>query len=147
MKFTCTAEINRSLPEVVELYSDTKHVEYWLKGFVSKEVITGNMGQPGSKAKITMNFRNKTMELIETVQSNHLPTQITALYEHKHMINTMSSRFEPVAADKTLLAVDVHYTKFIGVMPKLMSVLVPGMFRKQTQKMIDDFKAFAESGS
>lgn len=145
MKFTCTTEINLPVNKVVDLYSNTDNLSKWQDGFVSKELISGNAGQPNAKSRILMTFRNKKMELIETIQSNNLPSQITALYEHEHMINTMTSRFQSINDNKTTFNIDIHYTSFIGFIPKLMSVIMPGVFKKQTQKMVDSFKTFAES--
>ena len=145
MKFTCTAEINLPINKVVDLYSNTDNLRKWQDGFVSKELISGSAGQPNAKSRIIMTFRNKKMELIETIQSNNLPEKITALYEHAHMVNTMTSRFQLINDNKTEFNMDIHYTRFIGFMPKLMSLIMPGAFKKQTQKMVDSFKTFAES--
>ena len=34
---------------------------------------------------------------------------------------------------------------FNGFMPRLMAMLMPGMFKRQTQKWLDQFKVFSES--
>jgi hypothetical protein len=145
MKYTCIGEIYLPIKKVVELYFNTGTFNKWQDGFVSKELIIGNAGQRNAKSRIIMSFRNKQMELIETIQSNDLPNRIIALYEHKHMINIMITRFKPVNGGKTEISVDIIYTKFIGFIPKLMALVMPGIFKKQTQKMINNFKAFAES--
>lgn len=47
--------------------------------------------------------------------------------------------------DKTTIEVEIQYTKFIGFIPKLMSLLIPGFFKKQVQNRLKDFKIFAEN--
>ena len=84
------------------------------------------------------------MEIFETILIKNLPEIRKGLYEHKHMVNTMTSRFKEISPEKTLFEAEIEYTKFIGFVPKLMAFLMPGIFKKQTQKWLDQFKAFAE---
>ena len=85
------------------------------------------------------------MELLETITSNRLPYEFSALYQHIHMENTMTSRFTEIDGGAgTRFECDVEYTKFNSFMPRLMALLFPGMFRKQAQKWFDQFKAYAE---
>jgi len=41
--------------------------------------------------------------------------------------------------------VEIEYTRFNGIMPKIMAFLMPGVFKKQTQKWLDQFKMFTEN--
>lgn len=61
------------------------------------------------------------------------------------MTNTMTSRFSELGENKTEYTAEIEYTKFNGIIPKLMSMLFPGMFKKQSQKWLEQFKSFAES--
>jgi len=144
MKFTCSTEINSPINKVVALFGDTNNLKQWQPGLVSYEIISGKAGEVGAKAKIIFNYHNQTMELIETMMVNNLPQEKTALYEHKHMVNTMSNRFTAIDVNRTKMQTDIHYTKFNGFMPKMMALLMPGMFKKQTQKSLENFKAFVE---
>ena len=85
------------------------------------------------------------MEILETILKNDLPQEFTGLYEHKHMSNTMSNRFESIDENKSRWIADVEYTRFSGLIPKLLASLFPGMFKKQTQKWLSQFKVFAEN--
>ncbi len=68
----------------------------------------------------------------------------SALYEHKHMVNTMTNRFYSPEQDRTIYEAEIHYTRFIGFIPKLMALLMPGLFMKQMQDTLDRFKSFVE---
>jgi len=144
MKFTCTTEINSPINRVVELFGNTNNLKEWQPGLGSYETISGHAGDVGAKARIIFNYHNQTMELIETMIVNKLPEELTALYEYKHMTNTMSNRFTPINPNQTRMQTDIHYTKFNGFMPKMMALLMPGVFKNQTQKSLDNFKAFVE---
>ena len=84
------------------------------------------------------------MEIVETIQVNNLPDEFTALYEHIHMVNTMTNRFVALSENSTQYTADVHYTQFNGFMVKFFATLMPWMFRKQVQKWLNQFKTFAE---
>lgn len=60
------------------------------------------------------------------------------------MTNTMRNTFSKVDNFHTLMETHIEYTKFNGLMPKLMAFLMPVVFKNQTQKWLDNFKAYAE---
>jgi hypothetical protein len=60
------------------------------------------------------------------------------------MINTMTNSFTELPGNKTRYTTGIGYAKFIGILPKLMAWLMPNMAKKQNQKWLDQFKAFAE---
>jgi len=82
--------------------------------------------------------------LIETITVNNLPDEFSAVYDTKSMVNTMMNRFKSIDENNTEYIAELEYTKINGFMPKMMSVLMPGMFKKQTQKWLNQFKTFAE---
>jgi len=87
----------------------------------------------------------RKLELKELILLNELPLEFKAEYTAKEMVNTMHSFFTPLSEDKTEWKSEINYSKFNGLMPKLMAYLMPGMFKKQAQKWSDQFKTFAEN--
>ena len=144
MKYTCQIEINLPLEKTVQLWSDEKHFNNWQDGFKSIELIDGVKNTSGAKSKIILQQGKRKMELLETILTNNLPIEKKALYEHIHMTNTQTTRFEKISDKVTRFISEVEYTQFNGLMPKLLSKLFPGMFKKQSQKWMDQFKRFAE---
>ncbi len=144
MKFTCTVKIKKPLEEVVALWQNEENNKHWQEGFKSKELLSGEKGTVGAKSKILLTNRNQPMELIETIEVNNLPTEHKVYVEHQHMCNYMSTSFESITDQETLYSSTVEYTQFNGFLPKLMAKLFPSMFKKQVQKWLDLFKAFAE---
>ena len=63
------------------------------------------------------------------------------------MDNTMTCYFTELGVNKTKYVSEIEYTAFRGFIPKAMATLFPGMFKKQVQKWLDNFKAFAENQS
>lgn len=145
MRFLCEVEIALPIVEVIELYDNVDHYKEWQSGFVSYEHLSGKLGATGAKSKILLKQNNRDIELMETIVKKDLPGELIAIYEHKHMVNTMHCHFKEIDEAHTLFQMEIEYTKFIGFMPKLMAFLVPGMFKKQSQKWLDQFKIFAEN--
>lgn len=144
MKFTCTVTIDRPINEVVELMDNPDNLAHWQDGFVSYEHLSGTPGKPGAKAKLFYKMGAREMELIETLSEKNWPDIMSATYEHKHMTNTMTNRLTDLGGGKTKWEAELEYIKFNAFLPKMMAWLAPGMFKKQTQKWLDQFKAFAE---
>ena len=143
--FSCKVEINKPIQKVVELFDNPDNLKKWQDGFTSYEHLSGAPGTPGAKSKLVYNNRNHVIELTETIISKNLPSEMNALYEHTHMSNTMRTRFEDLGDNKTSYEMIVDDIKFHKLMARVMFRLNPGMFRKQSQKWMDSFKAFVEN--
>ena len=144
MKFTCTVEIEKPVDDVVRLFDSVENMKEWQDGFVSYEHLSGTPGEPGAKARLIYKAGKREMELIETITVKNLPQEFSGTYEHKHMVNTIKNSFTPLGPNKTRYDAELEYTKFVGFVPKMMALFMPGMFRKQTQKWLDQFRDFAE---
>jgi uncharacterized membrane protein len=144
MKFESSVDINAPIDKVVALFNNPENFKEWQTGFVGYEPISGTPRTAGAKSKVVYNYGKRKMELIETIQVMNLPAEMTALYEHEHMVNTMINSFTELPGNKTRYTAGIGYAKFIGFLPKLMAWLMPDMAKKQNQKWLDQFKAFAE---
>ena len=144
MKYVCTVDIELPINQVISLWGNEDYFSNWQDGFQYIEHLEGQAGVVGAKSKILLQVGKRKIELIETIISNDLPREKKALYEHIHMTNTQTTRFERISDHITRYISEVEYTKFNGLMPNLMAKLFPGMFKKQSQKWMSQFKEFAE---
>ena len=144
MKYTCTVDIELGIDEVARLWADEGNFKKWQDGFQHIELLEGQSGAVGAKSKILFQQGKKTLELIETIVVNDLPREKKALYEHRDMTNFQSTKFEHLSENKTRYISEVTYTKFNSLLPKLMAKLFPSVFKKQSQKWMDQFKVFVE---
>ncbi len=145
MKFNCSVVINRPREIVVRLFSDPENLRSYQEGFISKELISGDEGEKGAVSKMLYRQGKGQMELTETIVRNELPEVFEGWYHHKYMDNTMISRFTELNANQTRYDAEIEYTVFRGVIPKIMAWLFPGVFKKQVQKWLNNFKNFAEN--
>ena len=144
MKFSGALNIEKPQAQVAEFFADPKYLGEYQDGFQKKELVSGEAGQEGAVSKLFYKYGKHDMELKETVTKNDLPRSFEAFYEHKHMDNTMKVSFIPIDENNTRYEYEFEYTRMNWVMPKLMAILFPGMYRKQGEKWMWQFKEFVE---
>ena len=145
MKFTCTVTINKPIKQVAEYFADPQYLKEYQDGFIRKELISGEAGQVGAVSRMYYTMPNKKeMVLTETITANRLPEAFEADYHHKHTDNSMKSYFTSLGPNQTRYDAEIDYTALRGFMIKLMSFIMPGMFKRQVQKWLNNFKVFVE---
>ena len=144
MKIKGFIDINKPKDRVAELFADPDNLKHYQDGFLRKELVSGQAGHDDAVSKMYYQYGKKEMELTETITSNQLPDTFEAFYHHKHMDNTMKCTFEWLGTNSTRYTYEIEYTRINWVMPKLMSILFPSVFRKQVEKWMKQFKEFAE---
>lgn len=144
MKFKGSIEIKKPILLVTELFADTNSLKEYQDGFVRKELVSGQEGKNGAISKMYYKYGSRDMILTETIINNNLPDSFEAFYHHKHMDNTMKCQFKALDTNLTKYEYEFEYTRMNWIMPKLIAILFPGMYRKQGEKWIRQFKEFVE---
>ncbi len=144
MKHTGSIEIAKPRDEVVRYFADPQFLGEYQDGFVRKELISGEEGKDGAVSKMYYKYGNRDMELTETILSNQLPESFESSYHHKHMDNFMRCKFVAIDQSNTRYDFEFEYTRINWIMPKLISLLFPGMYRKQGEKWMRQFRDFVE---
>lgn len=144
MKFKCSIDIDQPRDLVVRYFSDPQYLKEYQDGFMKKESVSGAEGENGAVAKMYYQQGKREMELTETIIANQLPESIEAFYQHIHMENTMKCTFIELNANQTRYEAEIHYVWMSWFIPRLMGILFPGMFRKQVEKWMKNFKVFVE---
>ena len=144
MKFSGSVEIAKPRSVVVNYFQDPSYLGEYQDGFVSKELLKGDAGKTGAVSRMLYKYGKRDMELTETITNNQLPDLFEGSYHHMHMDNTMKCRFIEIDADHTRYEYEFEYTRINWFMPKLISILFPGMYRKQGEKWMRQFKEFVE---
>ncbi len=142
MKYSNEININLPLNKVIELFENPNNMKHWQPGLQSFEHISGTQGQAGAKSKLKYKMGKREIEMIETITKQNLPHDFAATYEAKGVYNLLLNKFIPVSENKTKWVSETEF-KFSGFM-KLIGFLMPGTFKRQSQKYLDDFKTFAE---
>lgn len=142
MNYTHEIIINLPVSKVVELFDNPDNLKHWQTGLVSFEHISGTPGQAGAKSKLRYKMGNREIEMIETIVKRDLPREFTGTYETKGVYNKQVNRFSTIGDNKTKWVSETEF-RFSGFM-KVLSFLMPGMFKKQSYKFLEQFKTFAE---
>jgi hypothetical protein len=143
MHYTCETTINLPINRVIELFDNPDNLSKWQPGLQSFEHLTGEPGEPGATSKLLYKMGKRTIEMIETVETRNLPHEFTGRYETPGVFNRNQNRFEAFDEHTTRWVSNMEF-RFQSLTMKLMGWLSPGAFKKQTQKFMDLFKAFAE---
>ena len=142
MKYTSSIEINRPVDRVIELFDSTDNMFKWMKGLQSFEAISGNPGQVGAKSRLKFKMGKREIEMIETITVKNLPDEFSGTYEAKGVFNVVKNKFIALPGNKTKYISEQEF-KFLGFM-KIIGFLMPGAFKKQSMKYLNDFKTFVE---
>jgi uncharacterized protein YndB with AHSA1/START domain len=144
MRYQLELEIDAPRRRVVELFLDPDNLRQWQPGFVSFEQIgSGAPRAVGAKSKQVYRMGKREFEAIETITVHNPPEEFAATYEAEGVWNLISNRLTETAEGTTRWVLDAHY-QFSSLLMKLMALLLPGMFKKQTLTFMQKFKEFAE---
>jgi len=144
MKYSCTIDIHLPRERVIALFDDPHNLKRWQPTLRSFEHLDGTAGQVGARSKLTYRKGERDMVMTETVTVRNLPERFVGTYTMDGVWNTVDNQFTAVDADTTRWDADVEF-KFSNPFLTFIGWVVPGMFKKQTQKFMQLFKDFAEN--
>lgn len=145
MKYTTSIVIDLPREEMIKKLDNADNMKHWQRGLVSVEHLEGIPGNIGAKMKMKYELGKRKMELTETITKRNFPDEFHATYHTKGVHNIQENYFEALPDGKTKWRSETEF-QFSGFMMRMMGLLMPGAFKKQSLKYMQDFKAFAEEG-
>ncbi|TYB47649.1 SRPBCC family protein [Nonomuraea sp. PA05] len=155
MKYTVSMEIALPREKAVQLLADPAHMPKWLRGLVRHEPLNGVHGQVGTKSRVVLRMGQQEFEAIETITRREpadlhgIPKESVVHFDREivggGMWNAVRERLTEAGPETTLWVSESEY-RFSGLLMRLVGLLMPGTFRKQSRQHMLDFKAFAEEG-
>nr|MDT0657133.1 SRPBCC family protein [Micromonospora sp. DSM 115978] len=155
MKYTNTIEVDLPREKVVPLLADPTHLPKWLRGMVRHEPVNGVHGQLGTESRVVLQSGKRTIELTETITRREpadlhgIPKEVVVHFERETvgagMWSVVRDRLTEATPETTLWESESEY-RFSSLPMRLVGLLMPSAFRKQSQQHMQDFKAFAERG-
>ena len=155
MKYTVSMEIALPRERAAQLLADPAHLPKWLRGLVLHEPLSGTHGHLGTKSRVVFQMGQQQMECTETITRRDpldlhgIRSEDAVRFEReivgKGMWSAVRDRLTETGPDTTLWASENEY-RFSGLLMRLVGLLMPGTFRKQSLQHMQDFKAFAEHG-
>lgn len=144
MKYSCQIDIHLPRERVIMLFDDLANLKRWQPTLRSVEPLGGVPGQVGTQMRLRYKEGQREIVLVETITVRALPERFAGTYTMDGVHNTVDNTFDVIAADQTRWTCTSEF-KFDSVWMRLMGAVAPGLFRKQTLKFMEQFKAFAES--
>ncbi|GLU45606.1 hypothetical protein Musp01_32300 [Muricauda sp. NBRC 101325] len=123
---------------------NTENFKHWQRGLISYEMLSKNPGKEGAQLKLVYKMGNREITMVETIFKSNLPHEMHSSYDTKGVQNIQKNFFKD--EDGKTRWVSESEFQFSGLGMKLMGFLMPGAFKKQSLKYMEDFKAFAEDG-
>jgi hypothetical protein len=155
MKYDVSIEITLPREKVVQLLADPAHLHKWLRGLVLHEPISGAHGQVGTTSRVVMQMGKQKIECTETITRREpadlhgIPSGSVVHFDReivgKGMWSAVRDRLTEAGPQSTLWESESEY-RFDSLLMRLVGLLMPGAFRKQSLLHMQDFKAFAEQG-
>lgn len=145
MKIETTVVIDKPLDVVVKYFANPAYLKEYQEGFVRKELVSGVAGENGAISNLFYEHNGQKMELVETITDNKLPHTFEAHYHHEHMDNTMKCTFTPLDDGHTEYRSYIEYTRINWIMPRLMAILFPSVYKKPVKRWLENFKKFVEN--
>ena len=155
MKYTNSIEIALPREKVAQLLADPAHIPKWLRGLVLHEPVNGLHGQLGTTSRVVMQSGQRKMELTETITRREpadlhgIPKDSVVHFDRElvgaGMWSVARERLTEAKTETTLWESESEF-RFSGLLMRLVGLLMPGSFRKQSQQHMQDFKEFAEQG-
>lgn len=146
MKYTSEILIDLPREEVIEKMDNPENMKHWQRGLVNYRLLEGAPGEEGAKMELEYKMGKRQMVLIETILKKKFPTEFHARYDTKGVENIQNNYFHEESTGQTRWISESEF-KFQSFMMKAMGFLMPGAFKKQSKKYMEDFKAFAEKGT
>jgi hypothetical protein len=144
MRYQLTLDIEAPRERVLELFLDVENLKQWQPSLVRFDQISGDgMRGVGSTSKQLHRMGQREVEMLATVTVDNYPDEFAATFEADDVWNLIENRFVELNRDRTNWTVtsDLRSTSF---MMKLLMMVLPSMFKKQTRAFMGYFKEFVE---
>lgn len=142
MRYAVEIEINRDKAGVTALFTGPDNLKKWQPELLSAEPLNGPPGETGSTCCLRYRMGKAVLEMRETVVENGLPDRFVATYEADKVWNKAENTFTETRPGTTTWRMDTEF-RFRGFM-RVVGLIFPGSFKKQTRKSMERFKAFME---
>ena len=143
MKYNCEIVIQVPRNKVIEYFDSFENMKHWQEGLISYDHLSGESGQPGAKTKLKYKTGKREIEMVETITVRNLPDEFSGTYEAKGVWNEVKNYFFENDESSTKWVTENEFI-FSTIFMKMMGWLMPGAFKKQSNKYLEDFKSFAE---
>ena len=141
---TYKLQISVGLPKtkLINLLKSQEDLASWQPELQSFELVSGEPGQEGARTILKYIYGKRLVEMTEEIL-RVTSDETIVYYEATGAKNWVTNRFVVLNENTTMWILESEF-KCSGFL-KLLTILNPGMFKKQTWQSMERFKDFAES--
>ncbi len=145
MNITTTITINKPVKEVWDFYDNPDNLKLWLTNFKSFELISGNPGEAGTKAKHIYEEKGRLITMYETITEKIPYHKLSGtLTMPKMMESNIQTVFKEIDPNKTELVCNTD-SKFEMFSLKLFGFLLKNGFQKRQDDELNKLKMVIEN--
>ena len=144
MKYTTEVLIDLPREEFIKKLDNSDNMKHWMRGLVSYEHLSDNPGTEGAQMNMEFQMGKRNMKMVETIIKKNLPDEFHMTYDTKGVHNIQKNYFKEEGGKTRWISESEFQFEKIGM--KLMALVMPGAFKKQSKIIAEDFKNFAENG-
>lgn len=145
MKYSHEIIIDAPRDEVLRKLEDMENIKHWQRGLIGYETLSGQPGNEGAKTRFRFRSGARKVGLVETILKRDLPYEFHAEYEARGLHNVQKNFFSELPDRKTRWVSQTEF-EFRSPGMRILGFLLPGTFKRQSMRYLEDFKRFAESG-
>ncbi|WP_422861071.1 SRPBCC family protein [Flagellimonas sp. W118] len=145
MKYITEIVIDLPRDEFLKKLDEPENMKHWQRGLVDFELLSENPTQEGAQMRLQYKMGKREFDMVETILKRNLPEELHTTYDTKGVHNIQKNYFKEENG-KTRWVSESEF-QFSGFGMKVIAFLMPGAFKKQSYKYLEDFKAFAEQGT
>ena len=146
MRYDVSIEINAPREQVVDLFMDERRFREWQPDLIEYFPTSKKRGIEGATAVLRVRMGNSDMEMIETVDGGVLPHTHSVIYRAKGVWNRVDSQFHVRDGGGATEWICTSEFRCQGMM-RLVMFCMPWLFKKETRKHLERFKAFVEAAN
>ncbi|MGI9553254.1 MAG: SRPBCC family protein [Aurantibacter sp.] len=146
MKYTTEIVVDVPRKVFIEKMDNPENMKHWQQGLVGYKLLSDPADEEGAKMELNYKMGKREITMVETIIKLNFPHEFHATYDAKNVHNIQKNYFKDVDGRSTRWISEAEF-QFSGFMMKAMGFLMPGAFKKQSLKYMQDFKAFAEDGT
>lgn len=144
MRYQLELEINAPRDRVVELFLDPDNLKKWQPDLVSIEIVGDKPPREvGGQTRQIHRMGKREMEILETITVYQPPRAFAATYESDGVWNLVENQLTELNDKQTHWVLTSEF-KCSNWLMKIFTVVMPGMFKKQTMTFMQRFKEFVE---
>jgi len=142
MKFSVDIDILAGRERLLQVFMDLQQIKNWRSDVSDFNVLAGKPGESGASIHFTRKMGTQMVAVIETLESNTLPNEITYTYSAPQLWYRCKNSFIQIGKHKTTWIREFEF-RTTGIY-KAIRLVAPGWFRKQALKEMQDFKRYCQ---